>query len=366
MKKWLVLLLFPLFSLAQTSKPAQGSAGFSVRGTIKGLPDSTMVFLAHRGQPSNVLSTGYAQKGKFTLFGKVDDADVYELSFIGYPDVVEVFVANENVTVAGDVKSLKNLVFAGSATQKDFELNTIKFNTFKDRLTKSVNVINQTQPGKRRDSLIAIFEKSRLNVLQQLDLLAKSKPTSVVPAYFIFVTSGINSDANSLEKRYNSLSAAGKNSLYGIEILKMVNASKVGLEGTQAVDFIQNDTTGKPVALSSFKGKYVLVDFWASWCGPCRLENPNVVNAYNSFKNKNFTVLGVSLDQNKDKWIQAIHADNLAWTHVSDLKYWQNEAAQLYRISGIPANMLIDPSGKIIARNLRGENLLSTLQQLLK
>ena len=138
------------------------------------------------------------------------------------------------------------------------------------------------------------------------------------------------------------------------------------MEGTQAVDFTQNDTANNPVSLSSFKGKYVLVDFWASWCGPCRHENPAVVEAYNKYKEKNFTILSVSLDQNKDKWKQAIKADNLTWTHVSDLKYWQNEVAQLYHIQSIPANMLIDPSGKIIARDLRGAALYEMLGKMLK
>jgi len=135
-------------------------------------------------------------------------------------------------------------------------------------------------------------------------------------------------------------------------------AKKTGI-GNYAIDFTQNDTLGKPVSLSSFKGKYVLVDFWASWCGPCRRENPNVVKVFNKFKDKNFTILSVSLDQptGREKWMKAIHDDGLTWTHVSDLKYWDNAVAKQYAIRAIPQNFLIDPQGKIIAKNLRGEDL---------
>ena len=115
-----------------------------------------------------------------------------------------------------------------------------------------------------------------------------------------------------------------------------------------------NDINGKPVSISDFKGKYVLIDFWASWCGPCRKENPNVVAAYNKYKDKNFTILGVSLDKDKDSWIQAIKNDNLAWTQMSDLKQWESAAVSTYKIQGIPFNVLIDPTGKVIAQELRG------------
>jgi len=137
--------------------------------------------------------------------------------------------------------------------------------------------------------------------------------------------------------------------------------------GKTAPEISLPDTDGKTVKLSSFRGKYVLVDFWASWCGPCRRENPNVVQAFNQFKNKNFTILGVSLDRpgQKENWIKAIKEDNLTWTHISDLKFWQSEVVAVYRVGGIPFNVLVDPDGKIVAENLRGNALGQKLQEVL-
>lgn len=142
-------------------------------------------------------------------------------------------------------------------------------------------------------------------------------------------------------------------------------AALASLVGKDAPDFSLPDPNGNPVSLSSFRGKYVLVDFWASWCAPCRAENPNVVNAYNKYKNKNFTVLGVSLDKTKDKWVSAIMQDKLTWPHVSDLQYWNSAVVQLYRFNGIPFNVLVDPQGKVIAQGLRGADLEAKLGELL-
>ncbi|MEJ1242363.1 TlpA disulfide reductase family protein [Chryseolinea sp. T2] len=150
------------------------------------------------------------------------------------------------------------------------------------------------------------------------------------------------------------------------EFIKTVNSMKSIAIGQPAPEIALPDTTGQIVKLSSFKGKYVLVDFWAKWCGPCRQENPNVVRAFNKYKDKGFTVFGVSLDRSKEDWLQAIRKDGLTWTHVSDLKYWNSEAAKTYNINGIPFSVLLDKNGVIIAKNLRGPALEKKLEEVLR
>ena len=199
-----------------------------------------------------------------------------------------------------------------------------------------------------------------------LDSLLAAHPSSPVAAYFVVKDFAYKLDLEGMKAVRAKLDASLAGSEYVNQIESMISRMEKVQVGSFAPDFTLPDVDGNPVSLSSFRGKYVLVDFWAAWCPDCRKENPNIVAAWEKYKDKNFAVLGVSLDRKRDQWLAAIEKDNLTWTQVSDLKYWDSEAAVLYCIRWIPMSFLIDPEGKIVAIGLEGEELHNKLEELLK
>lgn len=359
-KLFLAIGLVPAILSAQ-----QPSQQFTINAKLSGLAENSTVSLSDVNQPTDTLSKATVKNGSFVLKGSVQEPNLYYLNMDGAKKRMALFMGNDKVSISGNSENLPEIKVTGSATHNDFVAFQNTFNPLFQDLSETSQKINSgAVPG--NDSMMAVYSGQIDKIKSSIDAFVAARKNSPVSPFLLLVTHEVVGDPQKVSLQLEALDESVKKGFYAKILQQQLSKLSIGTIGSQALEFTQADVNGKPVSLASFRGKYVLLDFWASWCKPCRMENPNVVSAFEKFKDKNFTVLGISLDKAKEPWLQAIKDDKLNWTQVSDLKFWSNEVAVAYGIESIPQNFLIDPNGKIIGKNLRGEELHSKLSEILE
>ncbi len=364
MRATIYLAAIALFMIACSSEPH-----YVVKGNIDG-SDSVTFYLQKREAGRVVtIDSAVSRKGTFTMKGGSVDYPQMALLIAGNTRRrTSFYLENAVITVTGSLDSLFNADITGSKTQDEYKSFNESNKELSDRYSELYNEY-QTASQAGNSERVAELEKQAEMIQGEMTSLQKdfirNNPASYISPS-ILISLAYEMEADEIESMLNGLDSAVA-AVPELQSLKSrIAVMKKVSVGQKAPDFTMNDVDGNPVALSSKIGPgLLLIDFWAAWCGPCRQENPNVVKVYNEFHKKGFDVFGVSLDQTKDAWLKAIADDKLTWTHVSDLQYWGNAAAKLYAVNAIPANFLLDETGTIIGRNLRGEALYNKVNEVL-
>lgn len=334
---------------------AQEKKGFTITGD---LPGYTNPYIYLR-QVSKITDSSKVINGKFTFSGNVSEPTTAGLTN-RVDQSISFILENAGFSLTGTTGNMEEAKLEGGGPaqkeKNELELSQVPLNAEMQALAPR---FQELYDKKDTVGLIALSKESEVisRKLAAMEFAFINKHPESFQSLFLLWQLKEQITIDEVNKIFNGLDPIVRNSAVGKRARKNFDAIVKNSVGQIAPDFAQNDVNGKPIDLSSYRGKYVLVDFWASWCAPCRAENPNLVKTYERYVAKGFDILGVSLDNKAENWKKAIAEDGLRWKHVSDLKGWQNAVSQLYGVKGVPASYLIDPQGMIVAKDLRGDEL---------
>ena len=356
-------LLLSIVAASMTLAACNAQSGYKVTGTVEGMPEGKAIIATVNGSSLDTLAKADVKNGSFEFTGNVSEPTGAYIMVIGQRGAIPFMLENANITVnAGQA----GLTVTGSEGQKIYD-QFMAINTTTQQEAMKLQQEYQAANGDqaKMQAVQEAYAKLMTDAQAKETELIKANPDSYVST-FVIVSSMGQMEYEQLKERYNLLGEKAKASAQGKAIAAQIAKLESTAIGQIAPNFTITTPEGESISLYDIKGKVKLIDFWASWCGPCRGENPHVVEIYKEYHPKGLEIFGVSLDNNKEAWVKAIADDGLVWKHGSDLKGWQSAPAQLYSVSGIPHTVLLDENNKIIAKNLRGDELKQKIAELLK